>query len=37
LIKWNPRTTDVAAVPVRLDTDLVTHWKQPRAGKRVTT
>jgi len=36
LIKWNPRTTDVAAVAARLDADAATHWEHPRAGKRVT-
>ncbi len=36
LIKWNPRTTDVAAVAARLDADAPTHWETPRAGKRVT-
>ena len=36
LIKWNPRTTDVAAVAARLDADGATHWETPRAGKRVT-
>ena len=33
LIKWNPRSTDVAA---RLDADAATQWEHPRAGKRVT-
>ena len=37
LIKWNPRSTDVAALAVRLDADAATHWETPRAGKRVTT
>ena len=36
LIKWNPRTTDVAALWARLDADATTRWEQPRAGKRVT-
>ena len=36
LIKWNPRTTDVAALSQRLDADPATRWEQPRAGKRVT-
>lgn len=36
LIKWNPRTTDVAALAERLDGDTTTHWEHPRAGKRVT-
>jgi Transposase DDE domain group 1 len=36
LIKWNPRTTDVAALAARLDADAATHWESPRAGKRVT-
>ena len=36
LIKWNPRTTDVAALGQRLDADPATRWEQPRAGKRVT-
>ena len=37
LIKWNPRSTDVAALAARLGDDPTTHWEQPRAGKRVTT
>ena len=37
LIKWNPRTTDVAAVAARLDADAATRWEQPRAGKRLTS
>ena len=36
LIKWNPRTTDVAALAERLDADATTLWEHPRAGKRVT-
>lgn len=36
LIKWNPRTTDVAALWTRLDADATTRWETPRAGKRVT-
>jgi hypothetical protein len=36
LIKWNPRSTDVAALAARLDADAATHWETPRAGKRVT-
>lgn len=36
LIKWNPRTTDVAALAARLDADPLTQWEQPRAGKRVS-
>jgi len=36
LIKWNPRTTDVAALAQRLDADPGTQWEHPRAGKRVT-
>lgn len=36
LIKWNPRTTNVAALAERLDADPVTVWEHPRAGKRVT-
>ena len=36
LIKWNPRSTDVAALAARLDADAAVHWEQPRAGKRVT-
>jgi hypothetical protein len=35
LIKWNPRSTDVAALAARLDADAATHWEAPRAGKRV--
>ena len=37
LIKWNPRTTDVAALAARLDGDASTRWTQPREGKRLTT
>lgn len=36
LIKWNPRSTDVAALAARLDADAATRWEHPRAGKRVT-
>jgi hypothetical protein len=36
LIKWNPRSTDVAALGARLDADAATRWEHPRAGKRVT-
>jgi hypothetical protein len=36
LVKWNPRSTDVAALAARLDADAATRWEQPRAGKRVT-
>lgn len=36
LIKWNPRTTDVAALAARLAADPATIWEHPRAGKRVT-
>jgi hypothetical protein len=37
LIKWNPRSTDVAALAAQLDAEPGTRWEQPRAGKRVTT
>src|SRR5690606_18651185 len=37
LIKWNPRTTDVAAVLARREADATTCWEHPREGKRVTT
>ena len=37
LIKWNPRTTDRAALAARLDAEPATRWEQPRLGKRVTT
>lgn len=37
LIKWNPRSSDVAALAARLDAEPTTHWEQPRTGKRVTT
>jgi hypothetical protein len=37
LIKWNPRSTDVAALAAQLDADPATRWEQPRAGKRVAT
>ena len=36
LIKWNPRSTDVAALGARLAGDAATRWQSPRAGKRVT-
>ena len=36
LIKWNPRSTDVAALAARLDADAATRWEHPRAGKRVS-
>ena len=36
LIKWNPRTTSVAALAERLEADATTRWEHPRAGKRVT-
>jgi hypothetical protein len=36
LIKWNPRTTNVAALAQRLAGDPATVWEHPRAGKRVT-
>ena len=36
LIKWNPRTTKVAALAERLDAATDTRWEHPRAGKRVT-
>ena len=35
LIKWNPRTTDRAAVLAQLDDDPCTGWDHPRPGKRV--
>ena len=35
LIKWNPRTTDVAARLERLDANTTTRWEHPRAGKRI--
>ena len=35
LIKWNPRTTNVAALAQQLDADTATRWEHPRAGKRV--
>ena len=35
LIKWNPCSTDGAALAARLDADAATRWKErPRAGKR---
>jgi len=37
LIKWNPRSTNVAALAQSLYAEAGTHWDQPRAGKRVTT
>jgi hypothetical protein len=36
LIKWNPRSSDVAALAERLEADATTLWEHPRAGKRVT-
>jgi Transposase DDE domain group 1 len=36
LIKWNPRSTNVAALAERLEADATTIWEHPRAGKRVT-
>lgn len=36
LVKWNPRSTDVAALGARLDADAATQWEHPRVGKRVT-
>jgi hypothetical protein len=36
LIKWNPRTTNVAALAERIDADIATRWEHPRLGKRVT-
>lgn len=36
LIKWNPRSTDVAALGERLNADAATRWQHPRAGKRIT-
>ena len=36
LIKWNPRSTDVAGLAARLDGDATTAWQTPRQGKRLT-
>jgi hypothetical protein len=36
LIKWNPRTTDVAALAESLIADGATQWITPREGKRLT-
>ena len=36
LIKWNPRSSDVAALAERLEADATTLWEHPREGKRVT-
>ncbi len=36
LIKWNPRSTDAAALAARLDVDAATRWEHRRAGERVT-
>jgi hypothetical protein len=36
LIKWNPRTTNVAALWTQLEGDAATQWEHPREGKRVT-
>jgi hypothetical protein len=36
LVKWNPRTTNVAALAERLEAEATTRWEHPRAGKRVT-
>ena len=35
LIKWNPRTTDVAGLTQRLHCDGATVWEHPRDGKRI--
>lgn len=37
LIKWNPRSTDVAALAARLSDDPTICREQPRADKRITT
>jgi hypothetical protein len=37
LIKWNPRSTDVAELAARRHADGHAHWEHPRPGKRVTT
>jgi hypothetical protein len=36
LIKWNPRTTNVAALAEGLIADSATQWIAPREGKRLT-
>ncbi len=36
LIRWNPSSTDVAALAQRLDADATTVWQHPRQGKRMT-
>ena len=36
LIKWNPRSTQVAALAQTLTDDSTTSWTTPREGKRVT-
>ena len=36
LIKWNPRSINVAALGERLDADAAIVWRHPRAGKRMT-
>ena len=36
LIKWNPRSTNVAALAQTLTDDGATLWSTPRAGKRLT-
>ena len=36
LIKWNPRSTGVAALSERLDAEPTTAWQHPREGKRTT-
>lgn len=35
LIKWNPRTSDRAAICAQLDADPAITWTHPREGKRV--
>lgn len=35
LIKWNPRSTDVAEVAAQRDVDTNTRWEHPRVGKRM--
>lgn len=36
LIKWNPRSTDVADVAAQRDVDTQARWEHPRVGKRMT-
>lgn len=36
IVKWNPRTAQVALLAALLDANTATAWEHPRVGKRVT-